>query len=319
MTPSELFLQFNESTWVKAPLKKITLTGIYIPGDYVTRDNKYIDKLEDESTGHQLNIIMPENIRSTIDPCEVIEVQGYLDRFKISSDCSIRLQLEVTGSTTVARYSNLAAAEQKKRAIRASKQPDQYKRVTDILDNAIYSEHIPTIVIILAQSSITDSDFDEGIGNASKYYYIKVLRAPFSQPAEVVKALDQALTYSPDAVCLVRGGGADIDQMDNSIILEKAASYPKPLVTALGHTRDQLFLNEIADSSFGTPSLLGTYLRDTANKAAERKHKENRLFTQTVDQRDTINKLEQKLKKLTYICIGLAASAGILLYLLLRT
>lgn len=294
--PGEIFLQFNESTWKKQASGKVTLRGIYSKGEYATRDQKYIDFLTDELTDTKLTVIMPANIRATLQENAVVDIDGFIDRWLNPSDCSVRLQLQATGASTVEAYSRISAAEQEKYAIRLSKTPERYQRIDTILKDKFENGITPKIVLILARSSITAADFYEALAPAQNRYHITELRASFTQPREVIERLQNAIILRPSLVCLVRGGGPDIKQMDNPEILRKAASYSCPLATAIGHTVDHIVLNEIADASFGTPSHLGAYLRDIALETELRMKETKQLKN---DKRLLLDKLDTNRKVIT--------------------
>ena len=79
-------------------------------------------------------------------------------------------------------------------------------------------------------------------------------------PAEILDALASVLEdhgKTPyDCVCIIRGGGAGVDlHWLNDLELAKALCLaPLPVLTGIGHERDQTILDEVSRMRFDTPS-----------------------------------------------------------------
>lgn len=79
--------------------------------------------------------------------------------------------------------------------------------------------------------------------------------------AEIVEALKSGLTqfpdgHPPDAVILIRGGGAvnDLAWLNDYDLARFICECPAPVLTGIGHERDSTVLDEVAHASFDTPS-----------------------------------------------------------------
>lgn len=78
---------------------------------------------------------------------------------------------------------------------------------------------------------------------------------------EIVEALVAGLAQfpagqSPDAVILIRGGGAvnDLAWLNDYALARFICECPVPVLTGIGHERDSTVLDEVAHTSFDTPS-----------------------------------------------------------------
>lgn len=75
----------------------------------------------------------------------------------------------------------------------------------------------------------------------------------------IVKALEetlQRLDTPPDAVVIIRGGGAagDLAWLDDYALVRSVCMLPIPVLTGIGHERDRVLLDEVAHTRFDTPS-----------------------------------------------------------------
>ena len=82
----------------------------------------------------------------------------------------------------------------------------------------------------------------------------------------VVAALDSIMASEQeyDAVVIIRGGGAtsDLSGFDTLRLAENVANFPLPIITGIGHNRDESVLDIIAHTSVKTPTAAATLLVD---------------------------------------------------------
>lgn len=60
-----------------------------------------------------------------------------------------------------------------------------------------------------------------------------------------------------DCVVIIRGGGAtaDLSGFDTLILAENVANFPLPIITGIGHDRDESILDMVAHTKVKTPTL----------------------------------------------------------------
>jgi exodeoxyribonuclease VII large subunit len=73
---------------------------------------------------------------------------------------------------------------------------------------------------------------------------------------EALKAWKVRFGTPPDAIVIIRGGGAanDLAWLNDFQLTRLICRLPIPVLTGIGHERDQTLLDEVASSSFDTPS-----------------------------------------------------------------
>lgn len=90
----------------------------------------------------------------------------------------------------------------------------------------------------------------------------------------VISALNAINEHSDDydVVVIIRGGGstADLSGFDTLALAENVANFPLPVITGIGHDRDQSVLDIIACVSVKTPTAVAAFLIDNLAQTLER-------------------------------------------------
>lgn len=89
----------------------------------------------------------------------------------------------------------------------------------------------------------------------------------------VLSALDAILNRQEDfdAVVIIRGGGAtsDLSGFDTYLLAAACAQFPLPIITGIGHERDDTVLDSVAHTRVKTPTAAAEYLINCMNLAAD--------------------------------------------------
>lgn len=85
----------------------------------------------------------------------------------------------------------------------------------------------------------------------------------------IINALNK-INSSPDFDCVViiRGGGAttDLSGFDTLLLAENVANFPLPIITGIGHERDESVLDLVSHTSVKTPTAVAAFLIDHLSK-----------------------------------------------------
>lgn len=75
-----------------------------------------------------------------------------------------------------------------------------------------------------------------------------------------------------DVVVIIRGGGAvsDLSGFDTYLLASACAQFPLPIITGIGHERDDTVLDMVAHTRVKTPTAAAGFLIDRAHEAAMR-------------------------------------------------
>lgn len=89
----------------------------------------------------------------------------------------------------------------------------------------------------------------------------------------VLSALDDILNRQEefDAVVIIRGGGAtsDLSGFDTYLLAASCAQFPLPIITGIGHERDDTVLDSVVHTRVKTPTAAAEYLISCMNLAAD--------------------------------------------------
>ena len=90
-----------------------------------------------------------------------------------------------------------------------------------------------------------------------------------------------------DVVCILRGGGAtaDLSGFDTLALAENVAQFPIPIITGIGHERDESILDMVANTKVKTPTAAAALLIDNLLRVLERLDDASQRITHAVNQR----------------------------------
>ena len=126
--------------------------------------------------------------------------------------------------------------------------------------------------------------------------------------ASVVDALNEIYQRISDfdVVCILRGGGAtaDLSGFDTLALAENVAQFPLPIITGIGHERDESILDMISNTRVKTPTAAAALLTDNLLRVLERLDDASQRLSYSVNQR--INSQKTRMATLTTLIPTLA-------------
>ncbi len=85
----------------------------------------------------------------------------------------------------------------------------------------------------------------------------------------IIKALEKIFEYEDffDVVLIIRGGGSksDLSCFNNYWLAYNIAQFPLPVITGIGHERDETIADMVANMNFKTPTAVAEFLIDKLN------------------------------------------------------
>lgn len=90
-----------------------------------------------------------------------------------------------------------------------------------------------------------------------------------------------------DVVVIIRGGGAtsDLSGFDTLALAENVAQFPIPIITGIGHDRDESILDMVANTQVKTPTAAAALLIDNLRQVLERINEAQQRITMAINQR----------------------------------
>lgn len=98
---------------------------------------------------------------------------------------------------------------------------------------------------------------------------------------EALKSWKARFGTPPDAIAIIRGGGAanDLAWLDDFHLTRLICRMPIPVLTGIGHERDSTLLDEVASASFDTPSKVIAGIERVILKRCQDASEEFKAFT----------------------------------------
>ena len=170
--------------------------------------------------------------------------------------------------------------------------------------------HIPTfakrIAVISAQNAAGYGDFCRQLEDNDYGFRFEVTLFPaIMQGEQVESSIIAALNAiyeatvpdgSPsgpyDCVVIIRGGGAtaDLSGFDTLALAENVAQFPLPVITGIGHDRDESILDMVANTKVKTPTAAAALLIDNLRQVLDRINSAQQHLTTAISTRlSTLN------------------------------
>ena len=296
--PSELIAIFSAALGRQNEFAKlVSLRGIYQQRQNNPQWAYAYAGLRDESSQEEITLRIPKELYESLADGNLITVGGILDR-KIDPRASVQITLNVTRVEKLQEQA-VSLADQKKAELRRHKAQAGFRNVDGVLEKRLLADERPRVALLLANNSITMSDFEAGIQAAKAAIDFTEFRSDFFKAAPLCQCLCEIDSQGFDMMAVVRGGGIGIERLDHLDVLETLSHLNTPVVAAVGHPEERLTFKEIADKEVATPTALGQYLNELVERVAEMKAKSKALLVQQVSKQyaDQIANLEKRITK----------------------
>lgn len=133
------------------------------------------------------------------------------------------------------------------------------------------------IAVISSATAAGYGDFRHQLEHNPRGYYFRVELFPAAMQGErvedsILEALDRIHERQEefDAVVIIRGGGAtsDLSCFDTYLLAAACAQFPLPIITGIGHERDDTVLDAVAHQRVKTPTAAAEYLISRMDETA---------------------------------------------------
>ena len=285
----------------------VYLRGIYLKNPkHDPRWTYRYDVLRDEDTQTEITLQMTQKQSEELKDGNLVTVGGVLGR-RVQNNSHIQLML-VVSRIEIVQEQVVDEDELKRIELRRKKVSLGYKNVDGLLEQKLFTDERPKVALVFATTSITMADFNAGINAAKSAIDFSEYRVNFSSPNDFATLLKQIDPQGYDAIALVRGGGAKVEAADDLSVLETIVNLKTPIIAAIGHVEEKLFIKQIVDKEAPTPNGLGQYFSDMVENVSEKKTKSRAVLTEQIkkqfkDQLEAGQKqnkeLQEKLSKLT--------------------
>lgn len=165
------------------------------------------------------------------------------------------------------------------------------------------------IAVVSSASAAGYGDFcDQLLHNESRFYFhiglFEAIMQGTRTETSVLSALDAILAQCEnwDAVVIIRGGGAtsDLSAFDSYDLAAACAQFPLPVITGIGHERDDTVLDYVAHTRVKTPTAAAAFLIAHQQQAAEQLSVMQNRLKEVTDRRvtDEMRRMERVAERL---------------------
>lgn len=305
--PSEIIGIFNSILAKQSVNAQVVyLRGVYLASGRQSYSGYFYDTLRDEDRQEEITMYVTQQQRENLKNGNLVNVGGVLGR-NVNNRGQIQIILNVSRIEVVQEQA-IDENEIKRMELRQKKSSEGFKNVDSILEQLLFVDQRPRVALLFATSSITMSDFEAGINAAKSAIDFVEYRANFSNANELVGTLQSLDKGGFHVIALVRGGGARIESLDDISVLERIVSMNTPIIGAIGHVEEKIFIKQLFDKCAPTPNGLGQYFSEMVESVSEKKTKSRAALTEQIkkqfkDQLEASQKqnkeLQEKLKVLT--------------------
>ncbi|NDV84849.1 exodeoxyribonuclease VII large subunit [Bacteroides sp. 51] len=269
-TPTELMNIFRDMLHEQNTSRKaIWMRGIYL----VNSNSNYYnyDILRDELTGDEITLYVGSELKQKVSNGNLVMVAGVVSR-EVRKGGNIQILLKVT-RIEVVQEQIISETDIKLAELRNIKVKKGFRTIDTLLENKLYTEVRPKIALLYADGSITHKDFLAGKSAASSHIDFEEHRVSFARVSDFAKMLKDLDSKSFDAIAIIRGGGSGIEAVDDLVIIETIIYMRTPVISAIGHDDDKLFIKNVVDKVVAVPHALGTYFKDIVERVVAEKAK----------------------------------------------
>jgi exodeoxyribonuclease VII large subunit len=124
---------------------------------------------------------------------------------------------------------------------------------------------LPRRVALISARGKAMQDFIETIERGAAFIavdFIETRVQGLGADVEIAAALDEASRRDVDAIVVTRGGGSyeDLFPFNLEPVVRAIVRAKHPVITAIGHSGDRHLADDVADLTFGTPSLAAEHI-----------------------------------------------------------
>ena len=135
---------------------------------------------------------------------------------------------------------------------------------------------IQRVAVISSPTAAGYGDFCKQLQQSGLPFEVKLFPAVMQGDRverSVIAALDDIAAEEDrwDVVAIIRGGGAatDLNGFDSYLLASNVAQFPLPVLTGIGHERDDTILDVVAHTRFKTPTAVAAFLIESRENESQ--------------------------------------------------
>lgn len=259
---------------------------VWLRGIYIQRPNQngqwsaFYDELRDVDTNTSITLKINRQDRQRLKPNSLVQVGGLIELNPFTNG-TIQIVVSVTRFEII-KDQFVTEQDIKRSEIRIAKTKRGFKNVDAVLEDKLFRDERPKVALIFASTSITMADFNAGVNAAAAKIDFTELRQSFGNGSALASFLKQQDAVQFDTIALIRGGGSGIEALDDISVLQTVSEMETPIICAIGHVGEELFLKSIADKVAPTPNGLGQYFSEMVERVAAKRNNSRAALVEEV-------------------------------------
>ena len=259
---------------------------VWLRGIYIQRPNQnsqwlaYYDELRDVDSNTSITLKINRQDRQKLKPNSLVQIGGLVELNPYTNG-TIQIVVSVTRYEII-KDQFVTEQDIKRSEIRIAKTKRGFKNVDAVLEDKLFRDERPKIALVFASTSITMADFNAGVNAAAVKIDFTELRQSFGNGTALATFLKQQDTMQYDTIALIRGGGSGIEALDDINVLQTISEMNTPIICAIGHVGEELFLKSIADKVAPTPNGLGQYFSEMVERVSAKRNNSRAALVEEV-------------------------------------
>lgn len=268
--------------------KGSTNNVVWIRGIYIQRPNQnpqwaaFYDELRDpDNTNQSITLKINRQDRAKLKSNSLVHIGGLIE-LVANNTGTIQILINVTRYEIV-KDQFVTEQDLKRNEIRIAKSKKGFKNVDAVLEDKLFRDERPKVALVFALTSITMADFNAGVNAAAVKIDFQEHRQSFGNAAMLSSFLQNLDKSGYDVIALVRGGGGGIEALDEIQVLQTVSVMATPVICAIGHVGEELFMKSIADKVAPTPNGLGQYFSEMVERVATKRNNSRAALVKEVE------------------------------------
>ena len=259
---------------------------VWLRGIYIQRPNQnsqwlaFYDELRDVDSNTSITLKINRRDRQKLKPNSLVQIGGLVELNPYTNG-TIQIVVSVTRYEII-KDQFVTEQDIKRSEIRIAKTKRGFKNVDAVLEDKLFRDERPKIALVFASTSITMADFNAGVNAAAVKIDFTELRQSFGNGTALATFLKQQDTMQYDTIALIRGGGSGIEALDDIDVLQTVSEMNTPIICAIGHVGEELFMKSIADKVAPTPNGLGQYFSEMVERVSAKRNNSRAALVEEV-------------------------------------
>ena len=259
---------------------------VWLRGIYIQRLNQnsqwaaFYDELRDVDTNTSITLKINRQDRQRLKPNSLVQIGGLIELNPFANG-TIQIVVSVTRFEII-KDQFVTEQDIKRSEIRIAKTKRGFKNVDAILEDKLFRDERPKVALVFASTSITMADFNAGVNAAAVKIDFTEQRQSFGNAAVLAAFLRQQDSAQYDVIALIRGGGNGIEALDEIEVLKAVSEMKTPVICAIGHAGEELFMKSIADKVAPTPNGLGQYFSEMVERVTAKRNNSRAALVEEV-------------------------------------